>query len=572
MMLTCRSSCNFDGRQAAACIGYSSRGRRPDARCRGRLDAAVAATASPDSDVFRGWTPASSALDRRVSSSPKISEGWLFAGATTALHVLTAQDTYGVFRDEYYYLACGRHPAFGYVDHPPLIGWLAWLVNAAGGRSQLALRLLPALVAGAAVYFQGEYARELGGKRFARGLSQIAVAVAPIFLALFGFFSMNAFDVLCWVVASWLLARLLRTRDLRYWLPLGAVVGLGLLNKLSPLFFGAGVAVGLVLTRDWVHLRRRRFWMAVGLATALASPYVLWQVANGWPTLTFIANATRDKNLPLSPLAFASAQALQMNPLVVPLALAGLAWLLGSARAKPFRALGWVFVAVAGLLIFQHAKPYYLAPAYPIVFGAGAVALEQGTARLKWPWVQRATLALVATTGLLLLPFSKPVLPVERFVAYQSAFGLRPAQAERAALGRLPQFFADRLGWKQLAADTASVYRALPPAEQRIACVFGQNYGQAGALEYHRDELGLPAVLSGHNNYYLWGPGACSGQVLLVVGDVRKRLLELFEEVELGSVSHCVDCMPYESERPIWICRKPRRPLSELWPEVEHFL
>lgn len=497
-------------------------------------------------------------------------DGWL-PGLTVALHVLTARDDWGLYRDELYYLACGAHPGWGYVDHPPLIGWVAWGLGAAGGTSLTTIRLLPALVAGATVMVQGELTRELGGNRFARLFSQVTTALAPILISLFGVFSMNAFDVLCWATASWLAARLLRTENPRYWLPLGLVLGVGLLNKLSPVFWGFGFAVGLVLTRDWRHLRRPHFWGGVGLAVALVSPHLLWQLQHEWPLLTFVANATRDKNLPISPFDFLKAQALFMNPVAVPIALAGLWWLLRGDRAKPFRALGWAFVAIVALLMLQRSKPYYLAPAYPIAFGAGAVALESWIPRGARKWACTVAMSLVAVTGVLLVPMGKPVLSVEQFVAYQRSVGIGPKSSERKELGRLPQFFADRLGWRELASDTATVVQSLSRDELRGACVFGQNYGQAAALEFFQAEFGLPPVISGHNSYFLWGPGDCGKEVLVVIGDQRERLLELFETVDLGAISHCPDCMPYEKDRPIWICRGPRQPLQELWPEIKNF-
>lgn len=492
----------------------------------------------------------------------------IVAALTALLHVLTARDGYGPFRDELYYVACGKHLSFGYVDHPPVIAWLAAAVTSGFGSSVFALRILPALAAGLTVVCVGKLTEELGGGRFAQALAGTTVALAPVYVANFGFFSMNAFDVLCWAAAVWLVARILRTRDLTLWLPIGLVLGFGLMNKISPIFLGFGLAVGFLATRDFVHFKTLHGWIAAGVAFLIFSPHLMWQVLHDWPTLTFIRNATATKNVALSPGAFLTEQALMMNPLAVPLALLGL-WFLLFGRGRPFRALGFAYLAILGLMLVQNAKAYYFSPAYPIALAAGAVGLERVTGGRWWPRV--ATLGVLVASGFALAPLAKPVLPVERFVAYQAGLGLEPGTSERKEIGRLPQFFADRLGWRDLASDVSRVFRSLPERERDRACVFGQNYGQAGAIDFYRGELDLPPAISGHNSYFLWGPGSCDGSTMLVIGDDRATLEALFEEVELGATYTCEDCMPYESEKPIWVCRGLRGAVGDLWGRVRNY-
>jgi hypothetical protein len=498
--------------------------------------------------------------------------GPVVIGALTALlYLLTAHDSYGLFRDELYYLANGEHLGLGYVEHPPLIGWIAWFSRNAFGESLTGLRLLPALAGGITVTLVGLIAREFGGGRFAQAFAAILAAVAPSYVASFGYLSMNAFDVMFWSAAMLILARLLRTRDFSLWLPFGVVTGIGLQNKISPIFLGFGLVVGLLVTRDWEPFRDRRLWIGGAVAAAIFLPHLIWQAVHGWPMLAFIENATRYKNLPLSPIEFLSAQGLMMGPLGAAVAVAGLYFLLISEDGRSFRAVGWCFVAILVLMIFQRAKPYYFSPAYPVAFAAGALVIERVTARFGRTWSRAAIVALVALSGLGLVPMAKPVLPVERFVAYQAALGMEPGTSERKEVGRLPQFFADRLGWRELAETVARVHAALPVEDQARACVFGQNYGQAGAIEFYGRELGLPKAISGHNSYHLWGAGDCSGEVMLVMGDDAERLNELFESVELGATFHCDDCMPYENDKPIWVCRNMRLPFEQLWPQIGHY-
>ena len=493
------------------------------------------------------------------------------AGLTTLAHLLTATDSWGLFRDELYYVACARNLDWGYVDQPPLAAVLTRVSTALFGTSMFALRLFPALAAGATVFVACRMAREMGGGRFAIALAGVSTALAPVYVANFGFLSMNAYDVLFWAVSVWILMRLFRTGDTWWWIPFGVVAGLGLQNKISMLFLGAGVVVGLVAARQWRQLASRNFWIGGAIAFVIFLPYLIWQVVHGWPTLEFMENATQIKIVRLEPLEFLSAQVLMMSPVAVPLALAGLAFYLWIPAGKPYRALGWAFLAVLLLMITQNSKPYYLSPGYTLLFSAGAVATGILAARRGWGWVRPVALVLIAGTGLALVPLVKPVLPVETYVAYAERLGIAPSSSERKEIGRLPQFFADRMGWRELAETVAEVYHALPQTDREEACVFGQNYGHAGAIDFYAAELGLPAALAGHNNYHLWGPRGCSGNVMIVIDAGRDDLERLFDDVELATTYTCDDCMPYESTKPIWVCRGMKPPFEELWPSLKHF-
>ena len=495
----------------------------------------------------------------------------IVAVSTLTMHLLTTSG-YGYFRDELYYLACGEHLGLGYVDHPPLVGFIAAAVRSTLGTSLFALRLLPALAFAAAVVCTGAMARELGGGRAAQGLAALSVALAPVYLALGSVFSMNAFDVLFWAVGFLVLIRLLQGGDERLWIVFGVVAGIGLLNKISVLFLGFGVAVGLVAGRRFDWIRTRWPWLGGALAALLFLPHVLWQVRHGWPTLEFMERAQAFKNVAFAPGAFLSAQVLEMGPATLPVWLAGLLWLLLGREARDVRPLGWVWVAVLGIMLATASKPYYLAPAYTVLFAAGGTAIESWTENLRARAAVRGTLAaLVGIAGVLLAPLAKPLLPVESYVRYASAIGLESAPAERHEMGRLPQFYADMHGWRELAEAVAGVAATLPPDERGRTCIFGQNYGQAGAIDLFGPALGLGPAISAHNSYFLWGPGKCTGDVLIVLADNRERLEELFEQVELGAVFDCRDCMPYEDDKPIWIARGLRVPLDELWPQIKHF-
>lgn len=498
----------------------------------------------------------------------------ILGGAAALMHIATSQG-YGIFRDELYYLACGEHLGFGYVDHPPFVGFVAWFARHALGGSITALRLIPALAAGATVALAMLMARELGGGRWAQALTGVLTALAPVYLGIFGYLSMNAFDFLFWAAALLIAMHVLRTGDRSLWLPFGLVVGVGLQNKLSMGFLALGVVVGLLVTRRWQHFTTRWLWLAGGAALALFLPYLLWQMHQGWPTFEFVVNAVRYKNADLTPLEFAQEQVLMMNPLALPVFLAGLVFLLVLPAGRSFRPLGWAFIAVVVILLSQNSKPYYLAPSYTLLFAAGSVTVVSLAARLARPWMRTALVAALTfvfvLSGSALAPLAKPILPIETFVAYMQRLGMAPSTGENHELGRLPQFFADRLGWRELAYTVAEVYESLPPEERSLACIYGGNYGQAGAIDYFGPELGLPPAISGHNSYWTWGPGDCTGEVLIVIGGSRERLEMRFESVEQGAFFTCQDCMPYENNKPIWICRGMRLPIDTLWPQIRDF-
>lgn len=495
---------------------------------------------------------------------------WSLPLATLVFFVATAEG-YGIFRDELYYLACGRHLDFGYVDHPPMIVLLATLARTLFGDSLVGLRSLPALAAAGTVLLVGDTARAMGSRAWGRLLAQALAATAPVYLSLFTIFSMNAFDLLIWAGLTRLAAHLLAGGDARLWLAFGALAGIGLETKLDVGLFGAGVAVGLVLARRADVLRSGWLWAGGALAGLLFLPHVLWQAAHAWPTRELVASAQSGKIAVLAPHRFVLSQLDTVGPVAALLAFAGLGWLLVARAARPFRPLGWAALVVLAVFAFSVAKPYYFAPAFTVLFPAAGTAVERWTAGRRGAGVMRALCLASVASILVAAPLAKPLLPVDDYVRYAAALGEEPGSSETHDLGRLPQFFADMHGWRELAEAVGRVHASLPPAERSRACVFTGNYGEAGAVDYFAAELDLPPAISGHNSYWLWGPGICTGEVLLVLGGERHELEERFAEVEAGGVFRCTDCMPYEDGLTIWIGRGSAVPLADAWPAIKHY-
>jgi hypothetical protein len=494
-----------------------------------------------------------------------------FALAKLGLHLATSRG-YGYFRDEFYYLACSDHLSAGYVDHPPLSIFVLWIARRALGDSLPALRLVPALLGAATVALVGVMARRLGGGLWAMGIAMAAALAAPEYLSLNHFYSMNAFDIFFWALTAYLLIRLIDDAGPRLYLLLGLVLGLGLLNKISVLWLGAGLAVGLVASPQRRWLATPWLWVSGALAMACSAPHLAWQVRHGWPTLEFIHNATTEKMVEVAPLDFMAGQVDMMLAPSLPIWLGGLAYLFFHSAGRRYRLLAWMYAIVFAILALSgSSRAGYLAPAYTWLFAAGGVAAERLVGRPLLAWIRPAVIGVLLGAGAVAAPLALPVLPVETYIRYAKALGERPSTEERKELGELGQFYADMHGWEAIVGTIAEVHHRLPPEEKPRARIFAPDYGVAGAVDLLGRRHGLPPAISGHNNYWLWGPRGWDGRVLIVVGSSEERLRARFEHVERAATIECGRCMPYENHRPVFIARGLRRPVADLWPQIKHY-
>lgn len=491
--------------------------------------------------------------------------------AKAALNLaVTLNDNY--FRDEFYYLACARRLAWGYVDHPPLSIALLATSRTLLGDGLVAIRLPAILAGGLAVILVGILTRAMGGGRTAQWVAALAFAVMGTSLVFPSYFSMNVFDQVFWLLAALIAAVILGGGEARLWLLFGVVVGFGLLNKLSIGFFVFGLMVGLALSPRRRQLLSPWLWAGGITAAALLTPHLVWQVSNGFPTAEFIRNAQTLKIVAQPPLAFLGAQVLQANPATLPLWLGGLAALLLMPSLRPYRPLGIAFVAVLALFLFQQAKPYYLAPAYPPLLAAGAIALERWQARRPRALMAPAAGVVLVAGGAVIALASLPILSPAAYERFVDAIGLEVPQEERHDLGQLPQILADRHGWENLATSVARVYSALPPEERSRAVILAANYGQAGALEFYAPRYGLPPAISGHNNYWLWGPGPATEEVIVTIGLPAQDLQPYCRSVEQAGIVVSPHAVPRENNLPVLVCRGLRMPPTRLWPFLKRYV
>ena len=478
---------------------------------------------------------------------------------------------YGFFRDELYYMACGQHLAWGYVDQPPLIALIAWFERHAFGNSLLSIRLLPVLTGAAVVFLTGILARELGARRYGQFLAASAILWAPAYFAFDSFLSMNAFEPLFWLLCALIAVRIVKGAPPEWWLAFGAVAGIGLENKHTMLLFGFALVAGLILAGQWRLLLSKWIWIGGALALALFLPNLLWEARHGWPQIEVVRNAQLYKNIPISPLRFLIDQILFLSPVALPVWAGGLAWLLLARRGKAFRFLGLAYIIVLAVFIVLDGKSYYALPAYPLLMAAGGVAIEDLVEVNSWRWLRMTLPPLLVIAGLVALPFGVPVLPVDAFLRYSRILPYaNSVKTERDAVGvQLPQLYADMFGWENIAEGVAQVYHALPAADRAGCAILAGNYGEAGAIDYYGPALGLPRAISGHNAYFYWGPRAYTGSCVIIFGERSAEFTRYFRDVRVAATITNAHAMPIESVIPVYICRQPIAPLSALWPHFK---
>jgi len=512
---------------------------------------------------------------------PESSSGsrW-FAGSMAAVTVLAAANLilhisvdprYGYFRDELYYFACGRHPAWGYVDQPPVAPWIAWLLEHTIGTSLYALRLIPALSAAAIVWMTGWFAVEFGGRRTAPWLAALAIFAAPVYLAMGHFFTMNAWTPLLWMGCALVIIRILKTGNQKLWLWFGVILGIGILSKYDILFFAIGLFAGVLLTPLRRSLARPWIWIGIVIAGLMALPNFLWQLHRGFPFLTLMENIRRSgRDVRLSPLPFLGQQAAMMNFIAYLLVFAALVFFF-TRIGKPYRVLGWGFLVTFLTMMFLKGKNYYLAPVYPMMFAAGAVAFERWTERRSLRWSRPTYAAIIALLGAVSVPAAIPLLSEQHFIEYAKTMHIQLPRFENEPQGSLPQLFADMHGWRNMTRAVATYYNSLPPDLRAKTGIFGNNYGEAGAIDFFGPKYGLPPAISTHQNYYYWGPRGYTGESLIVLGEGDPAKLR--QECTSVTVVTTLDdpwARPDENI-PIYHCIGLKWPLNDVWPKLKHF-
>lgn len=499
---------------------------------------------------------------------------WIVIGGFTVvallLHLIFYKG-YGFFRDELYFIACSHHLDWGYVDQPPGVAVVAWAARALLGDTLFAIRFVPAIFAALQIMFTGLTAASMGGRRYGQALACIGVLAAPQYFG--SYLNTDMFMTLGWAACAWVVARILAGDNPRLWLLFGLFAGLALQGKHAMLFFGFALTVGLVLSPQRKILLGPWPWAGAALAFLIALPNLIWEYQHHWATYELLSNiAKSNKNLVLGPVQYLLSNTMSLSIFSAPVWMIGLAWLLAARGGHRFRALGWAWIAAFVTFLALKGKDYYLTPAYSTLFAAGAVAIDSCLPQQKIGGrILRPVIAVVVLLGGMIgWPYAMPMMSAEKFIAYQEALGTKPHKTETMELAQLSQQYSDMFGWPEMAQETGRVFNTLAPEERAHCGVLAQNYGEAGAIDYFGRQYGLPHAISGHQNYWLWGPGEYTGQCLVVIGNNRERLEQLFNDVrQAGETNHPL-AIPYENHRPIWIVRGPKfGTLQDLWPKLK---
>lgn len=502
---------------------------------------------------------------------PPLAGGIVFGLAASSLlaHILvSAFGPYGIHRDAFLYMAMGEHLRLWHMDFPPLIALVSAGTRALFGDSITALRLTPALASSGLIVVAGLTARELGGRRFAQGLAALAVLASPVYLRAGALFQPVALDQLWWTVCLYSLLKLTRTGEPRWWLLFGAAAGLGLLTKFSILILGFSVLVALLATAQRRWLATPWPWVAAGIALVVGHPSLVGQFTLDFPLVGQMEDLSSSQLSRVSPLSF-----LLDQPMMVPgfpLALLGLVALLVDDRWRSHRLPGAAAATSFVVVLLVGGKSYYIAPIYPVLLGAGAVVLAGVSAR---PWGDLLRWGVsAALVGYLVLvaPLGLPLLPPSTLEAYQIRLGLEEAVTETNVGGqeRIPQDYADMLGWSELIDEVARVHWGLSRAERSRAVILASNYGEAGAIDFYGPELGLPHARAFVGSYWFFGPGELPGDVLILVGFEADDFGGYCRSVEAaGRVDH-----PYavaeQRDQTVYVCRDPQITLQEFWPTM----
>lgn len=504
---------------------------------------------------------------------------WLAHGMAVVLIIALAKvllhfffnNRYGYFRDEFDYMSCGDHLAWGFVDQPPLLPFLVRISRFLIGDSLRAIRFLPAVASSVTVILTAVLARRLGGRNFALLLAAVTALVSPSYLSQGSLLTTNCLEPILWMGCVYFVILAIQHNDPRYWIGFGIVAGLGMQEKYSMAVLGFAVVMGLLLTEQRRVLLSKWFWLA-GLAAFLVFlPNLIWNIQNDWPFVQLMRNIKAEgRDVLLSPFQYFAQQILLMNPFTAPVWITGVIALFGARRFRRYRLLGWCYLVALAVFIVLKGKNYYLVPIYPILLAAGAVVIESGIERSRQNWLKPATIIVLLAGGASLAPVVVPMLPVDRFIAYMDKLPIKAPRTEHShAAAVLPQHYSDQFGWEEIVAKTAEAWSQIPVDERHDCGIFAQDYGQAGAIDFFGRRYGLPPALSGHQTYFLWGPRGYSGNCLIVLDDRRETLEHLFEHVEF--VGNSAD-NPYALERriPVFICKGAKfGSLAKLWPNLK---
>jgi hypothetical protein len=488
----------------------------------------------------------------------------LLALARVLLQVFT-NGTYGFHQDELVTLdAAAHHLAWGYVAWPPVTPFLARISLTLFGPSLIGLRSFAVLAEGLVMLLTGLMVRDLGGGRWAQILGAVAVATSPLSIVQGGLFQYETLDYLCWVLLAFMVIRLLKSEDPRWWLGIGAAIGLGMLTKYTIAISVMGLVAGTLVTQNRRYITSPWLWGGALLALMIGLPNLIWQFQNGWISLYFLASIhTRDIQAGLTSSFLADQLLFNFNLVMLFLVIAGLYYFFFSPAGRRYRMMGWMYVVPFILLILIQGKGYYLAATYPMLAAGGAVWWEGRLARLTsrgWAragrWVTWSILSLFAA---LLIATELPVAPL--------------GSAWWDVISKSNDQLKSEVGWPELVQQVAKAYNSLPDSERSHAAILAASSGEIGAIDLYGSAYGLPRVISGFNSYWQYGYGNPPPQTLIVVGFDHDLLVNFHDCKLIAPIAVPFNIQNDEAtdHRSIYLCHNLLLPWPVFWQHFQYF-
>ena len=500
-----------------------------------------------------------------------------FATVKFAIHMLTAQNG-GYYCDELYTIDLSKHLAFGYVDLQPLVPALIALTRALLGESLLAIHFVPALAGSATLVFVCLITREFGGKLFATAVSALCYLVSG-WVWINTFFGYDSFDQLWLALFLFLLVRFIKTGNKQLWIGLGLMAGIAVMTKTTILYYGPGFLIALLISKYRNHLLTRWPWLGAGLFLVIVAPYIAWEFVNQWPSLEFWKNYS-DFLYRAAPLEYFIALVVSVNPVAFPIIVAGLYRIFRRFEDTNYYFIGILFLITTVLLFGLHARYHMLAALVNPLIAAGSVFFEEALSAIKLSTIQwkkglqTAMIALLVAGGVIALPSGVPMLPPDQMRQYVKIFGFyhQATKIDKNAPPEFPLQYGYRYGWDSLVKTVADVYHGLSPEDQaKVGGILTDWYGPAGAIDLLGPQYGLPHAVSGHMNYFLWGPGDSPWDVMIVVSWGIARYSMAFSDCQLAHSISAEVSGPGMDRTAVYVCRKPPKPIEDIWPYMRYY-
>jgi 4-amino-4-deoxy-L-arabinose transferase-like glycosyltransferase len=487
----------------------------------------------------------------------------LLAACGALIHMLL-NGQYGFHRDELDIIMNARQLDWGYVAYPPITPFIARIGLELFGNSLQGLRLFSALGQGLVMILAGLMARDMGGRCGAQAMAAIAAFIAPVALMAGTLIQYMAFDYVWWVMVAFFTVRLLATDDARYWLGIGASIGLGMQTKYTMVFWVAGLVVAVLLTPARKYLRSKWLWLGAALALLIYLPNLLWQLQHGFISLNFLSSIhARDIQWGRADDFLPQQLYGTTNPFTLPLWIAGLAACLFATSMKRFRLLAWMFLTTFALFLVTRGRAYYTAPSYVMLLAAGSAWFDrwlagraQNIRRIGFS-VLWGLLAIGSVIGIVLM---KPLAPINSSLW--------------KVMSDLNSEIVEMVGWQDLTAQVAKIYQSVPDSEKPRTVILAGNYGEAGALDLYGPEYGLPHVISGANSLWYRGYGEPEPETVIAVGFERGQAEMFFGQCKpVGLVTNRYNVRNEESlhHTGLYLCQQPRQPWSEMWQDMRRF-